>query len=187
MKRSRVRFVLAASAVLAAGLALGANGATCVPIEPSSWVPVQTSRISECGGFRAAPLSGVAAVEGEGYCDAEVLRWQYDAAAGTLSLWDDRIVLNCCGEHAMSVTVEDGLWVVRETDEPLDGETRCRCLCVYDYSVQVEGVAPGPIDVQLVRFVTEDGERVVWEGALDLGQGSGAIVLDETSVDPWCE
>jgi len=34
--------------------------------------------------------------------------------------------------------------------------------------------------------VTEEGERVVRVAAVDLGQGSDAIVPDETSVEPWC-
>jgi hypothetical protein len=188
MERSRARFVLALGAVVVSGLALlGANAGTCIPIQPSSWIPVQSDRVSDCGGFRGTRAAGVHTVEADGYCDAEVLRWAFDAAAGVLTLSDERILLNCCGVHGMSVVVEDGLWVVTETDEPAEGGMRCRCLCVYDYSLRVEGVTAGTIDVRLVRFVTEEGERVVWEGAIDLTAGAGAIVLDETSVEPWCE
>lgn len=188
MEKTRLRILLALGAGLLGALALlGANAGTCVPVEPAAFVPPQSDRVSGCGGFGAEPAQGAFALRADGYCDAEVLRWQYDAAAGTLALSDERVMLNCCGDHAMDVVIEDGVWVVTETDEPEGGSGRCHCLCVFDFALTVEDVAAGTIALRLLRFVTETGETLVWEGALDLAEGAGAIVLDETSVEPWCE
>lgn len=144
----------------------------------------QQQAISECGGFEAQLRTSA----DTGYCDAEVLLWSYDSEIGTLSLADNRIFLNCCGEHSMEVTEEDGVYVVTETDAPEFGDARCGCMCVFDFTVEVYEIFDQAFDFRLVRDVTdsETGLEIVYEGSLDLAQGSGSIILDETDIEPWC-
>ncbi|MFO0592354.1 MAG: hypothetical protein U0441_32715 [Polyangiaceae bacterium] len=151
----------------------------------------QKSLVSECGGFAKTKVDPPTP-DASTYCDAEQLLWVYDAATQSLGLTDARMVLNCCGEHSITVAVDDaGKYVVSERDAPEDvgGSTaRCNCMCVFDFGVSVEPVPAGSIDVRVVLDVTDSGEaeKVVYEGSIDLSQGSGAIVIDGTSADPWC-
>jgi len=140
----------------------------------------------KCGGFEAQART--AAKADAEYCDAEVLLWSYDSETATLSLADNRIFLNCCGDHSMVVTEEEGVYLVTETDAPEFGDARCGCMCVFDFSVEVQEVAMGVIDIKLVRDVTdsETGAEVIYEGSLDLADGSGSVIVDETDVEPWC-
>ena len=147
----------------------------------------QQDRVSDCGGFQ---IEGGNFFGGpRGYCDAEVLYWQYDADTATLHLADARVLLNCCGDHAMEITGGDGVYIVTETDAPEDGWGRCACMCVFDFTMEAAGVEAGVIQLRLEREVTdwEEGSGPVFEGEIDLTTGSGAIVIDETDVGPWCE
>lgn len=151
----------------------------------------QNSLVSECGGFAKTKVDPPTP-DPATYCDAEQLLWVYDADAQSLGLTDARITLNCCGEHSMSVAVDDaGTYVVTERDAPqiVGGmASRCNCMCVFDFGVSVEPVPAGTIDVRVVLEVTDsaDASTVVWEGAIDLTKGSGSIVIDSSSADPWC-
>ncbi len=145
----------------------------------------QQDDTSACGGFAAQTSSTVWAV-GD-YCDAEMFYWEYDSAAQSLSLANERILLNCCGEHSMTVVEEDGVYVVTERDAPEFSDARCGCMCVFDFSVDVQGIPLGTIPIRVVRNVTdnEDGPEVVLEESIDLGEGSGAFVIDPIPTD-WC-
>jgi len=72
----------------------------------------QSFRVSPCGGFTAS----LAQKRAPSYCDAEVLEWTY--AKGTLKLLDKRVVLNCCGNHSVKITQENGTTVITEVDAP---------------------------------------------------------------------
>lgn len=144
--------------------------------------PNQSDLISECGGFEAG---GTAVLDTlPDYCDAEVLHWMYEAGTGTLKLADTRIHLNCCGEHSMKVVYSDGVYVVTETDRPVDGDARCLCSCVFDFAVTVYDVPPGTTRIKILRIVTDQNPRqeLVYEGELDLLEGSGFVVVDESKV-----
>lgn len=157
--------------------------------DPEETAIQQQSAVSDCGGFilespqMKNPMGNPAT-----YCDAEVLHWSYDAAAGTLSLANNRVLLNCCGNHQMKVADDGGTYVVTETDAPESGDARCDCMCVFDYTLQAEGIPGGTIPMRVVRNVTDDAEgpQVVWTGDIDLTAGSGTITIDTTDVEPWC-
>ncbi len=170
-----------ATVMILAGLVLGCGSYTDTPILQ------QQDRISDCGGFTRAQ-SPLLAPEAD-YCAAEVLHWAYDPLTQTLKLADARILLNCCGDHSMEIEVVNGVYVVTETDDIGDLPARCPCMCVYDFTVEAQGVLEGVIDLRIVRVVTDrpDPRKIVFEGSLDLAPGSGSVVLDESDVSPWCE
>ena len=145
----------------------------------------QTPRLSNCGGFGAEEPERP---DWGSYCAAEVLRWHYDEASQTLSLSDERVLLNCCGEHEISVELVNDVYVVQETDAPDQG-ARCYCMCVFDFAVEVEGVPTGTIDLRILRDITDDAqeEQLVFEGQLDLGADEGVVELDASDVGMWCE
>ena len=162
------------------GLVLGCGNYTDTPVLE------QQHRISDCGGF--AKANSPLLVPEADYCAAEVLHWVYDAQAQTLKLGDARILLNCCGDHSMEIEVVNGVYVVTETDDPGDLMARCPCMCVYDFTVEAQGVVEEVIDLRIVRVTDRaDPREIVFEGSLDLAQGSGSLVLDESDVSPWCE
>ncbi len=172
-------------------LSLGAGSEVIDDTDVGPWCqepPAELSfsgETSECGGFAEAeePVDS-----GEGYCDAERLTWTYDADGGFLDLTDARVLLNCCGEHDIDIVEEDGVYVITETDAPVDGAGRCDCMCVFDFALTASGIPAGTIPVRLQRHVTDEGAApaVVWEGELDLAAGAGEVIIDETDVGMWC-
>jgi len=176
------RVILSATFVISMILATACGGYSSGPGSITS----QSDQVSNCGGFEQ---QGDALFDaGLPYCDAEVLHWRYDAATGILELADARILLNCCGIHSMQIAEQDGVYVITERDEPEFDNARCACMCVYDFTIEASGIAEGVIPLRIEREVTdwEEGSGLVWEGELDLSQGSGSVVIDETDVGPWC-
>lgn len=167
-------------------LVIGAS-TRCGSFSDKLWITYQEARISGCGGFAAEqtpPLLGGP----RAYCDAEVLSWEYEPKSAALTLTDSRIPLNCCGEHSMTIEEQDDLYLVTETDSPTAGGSRCKCVCAHDYSLKVEGISVGLIKVKVVRIETDSqkGERVIFEGDLDLSKASGSIVVDPSDGSAFC-
>jgi len=151
-------------------------------------IPVleQQDRNSACGGF-ASEGSPLLTPEAD-YCAAEVLHWTYAAETDTLKLADARVLLNCCGDHSFEVEEQNGVYVFTETDAPDGAGARCACMCVFDFSIEVTGITTGVIPIRIMRNVTDhdEGPVQVFEAELDLTQGSGSMVVDDTDVYPWC-
>ena len=146
-------------------------------------IRVLSQEVSDCGGFSAM------ADDLAPYCDAEVLLWAFDPVAGSLSLTDRRVPLNCCGLHAMTVTGTGGVYSAIETDALPENGMRCRCDCVFDFRVVASPIPVGlPITLSLVRDVADqDGyPKTVWTGTLDLSAGSGSVVIDASPVLMGC-
>jgi hypothetical protein len=179
---------LAFATLLSFSLVWGCGEGDTEPTDPGPGPLNTTFKVSECGGFDQASKADTPG----GYCDAEVLDWSYDAASGKLSLSDRRVLLNCCGDHSVTVAQDkNGAFVITEVDAP-EQLGRCQCMCVYDFEVSFDpGVAPagGPLSIVLVRDVTDDNAPAVtvFSGQLDLSAGSGSEVLDTTDVGMWCE
>ncbi|MDY0000027.1 MAG: hypothetical protein RBU30_01890 [Polyangia bacterium] len=167
-----------------AALALGLALVACDE-DPEGTALTQQSAISECGGF-ADPGNGLPVQDPTTYCDAELLHWAY--GSGSLALANTRISLNCCGEHGMSVELVDGVYVVHERDEPGPGGYRCRCMCAFDYTLEANGIPEGVISMRLEREVTDSGAgtELIWEGELDLAEGSGTITIDSSPLEFGC-
>ncbi len=151
----------------------------------------QTPLVSDCGGFIKQTKIAPPTPDPATYCDAERLLWAYDAETGSLGLTDARMLLNCCGEHSIEVTLDEGTYVIAERDAPqiVNGMgARCGCMCVFDFGVSVEGIPSGVLPIRVTLDVTDsaEGVKVVYEGSLDLAAGSGAVTLDATTVEPWC-
>jgi hypothetical protein len=146
----------------------------------------QEDNISACGGFEAN--GGSLFTDPPEYCAAEVLHWLYEADTQVLKLADARMLLNCCGDHSMTMHMEGDEYVFTETDAPEGGWGRCACMCVFDFTIIVGGIPPGVIPFRIERVVTDWPEETgtVTTGQLDLSEGSGFIVVDETDVYPWC-
>lgn len=146
----------------------------------------ETPQISDCGGFaqkgradNGPPTS---------YCDAEVLTWSYDAASRTLSFQDERVYLNCCGDHSLRSSLESGKLVLRQTDAPDPRGGRCGCMCVFDFNTSVSPIVGATIEVEIVRDVTDDTQaaKQMYSATLDLSQGAGSAILDTTDVGDFC-
>jgi hypothetical protein len=153
----------------------------------------RNSAISACGGFFGAnsahhkdPMGDPAT-----YCDAQVLWWSYTSDTQVLALSDNRVDLNCCGDHSIDVDLVDGVYVVTETDAPQAnaGGARCGCSCVFDFSTEIVTVPEGTVQLRIVRNVTdsEAGPETAWEGSLDLTDGSGHETIDASAVVMNCE
>ncbi len=147
----------------------------------------QQSAISDCGGFLSPNMKNPLGDQVT-YCAAERLHFEYNAVTESLLVANNRVLLNCCGDHTMHATLEDGVYVLRERDAPEFGDARCGCMCVFDFTVDVQGIPEGVVPIRVEREVTdgEDGNEIIFEGALDLTAGAGSIEIDTTDVEPWC-
>ena len=180
MRVIKITLSLVLSLSLVLFVACGGNG------EEEPPVITQADVVSGCGGFPVTRAPVFNDYTGE-YCEAEVLHWEYDETNQKLDLRDSRILLNCCGDHGMDVVFEDGVYVVTETDAPEGGDGRCSCMCVFDFDLTASGIPGGLITFRLMRNVTDSGDEfMVWEGELDLAEGSGFVILDDTAEDMWC-
>lgn len=177
------------------GGSAGSDGAGGSGGEGGASALTQFQAVSECGGFVNKSGSPGAKIDPPvadptTYCDAERLLWVYDAASQSLGLSNTRVLLNCCGDHTITVVEENGTYVINEKDAPeaAAGGARCNCMCVFDYTISVEPIPAGSLPIRLVLDVTDSGmpPKVVYEGSLDLSKGSGEIVIDPNTVDPWC-
>jgi hypothetical protein len=79
----------------------------------------------------------------------------------------------------MAVERVDSVLEVTQRDEP-DAGGRCGSQCEYDLSVAVTQVSSDETFVKLLRDVTDEGgsPTLLWQGNLDISQGSGLIALD---------
>jgi len=114
------------------------------------------------------------------YC-TEKLFWHYDAATGTLQMVNAYVSLNCCGIRYVRGEFTEGFHTFIEMDEP-DGY-RCRCMCDTIYSMCLHDLAPDLTPIRLLRHVTDETlqPETIWEGELDLNDGSGVIELGPSS------
>ena len=142
-------------------------------------------RASACGGFevieqafddRAAELSE---------CTDETLDWEVDSENGVIHFINSGVWLNCCGDHSIEAYIQDGVYVIREEDSPAQEGGRCRCMCLFEFAVDVP-LVEGTIAVRLERYITENGEtpETTWSGDIDLAGGTGQIVIREDVG--WC-
>ena len=148
------------------------------------------SSVSACGGFGQARRALQADLTGDPatYCDAERLLWAYFSETQTLELSNNRVMLNCCGDHEVTVALEAGVYEVTETDAPEFGDARCGCSCVFDFSAGVDGVPAGQVDLRIIRDVTDSdaGPQLVWEGTIDTTTSTGAVEIERSDVAGWC-
>lgn len=168
-------------------------GGWCIPEEHEKMT--YSFKASACGGF--AKEENLSEPEGETeetpYCDAEALRVSYDNTKKELVISDDRVLLNCCGDHRSTVSLENGVYVIRQKDAPEQDGARCYCMCVFDFKSTI--VNPNfdsskIIDVMILREVTDENsgeEKEIWSGQIDLSKSSQEIIVDNKSVDPWCQ
>lgn len=143
------------------------------------------AKISECGGFQTKNRQTLAEDE---YCSDEHLLWSYDQDAHTVLFLNQDVWLNCCGEHTMSIEFNEDtkVYEIYETDKPVSEKGRCLCTCFFDFQIELSQIPSGVISVRLYRHVTDEGPQgLVWEGALDLSQGNGDVLIQEDVG--WCE
>lgn len=139
------------------------------------------AKVSDCGGFEENAGTRSTAQISE-YCRDEQLVWQYQQQSGTLSLSNQNVWLNCCGEHAVSISINHDTqeYEMRETDAPQSSGGRCLCMCFFDFNIDVPNLADQVFPLKLFRHVIDAGsEQMIWNGTLDLQAGSGIIVIQK--------
>lgn len=123
----------------------------------------------------------------EELCRDERLYWQYDPNSRTVTFLNKDVWLNCCGEHAINITLDvtTGNYQIHETDAP-GAAGRCYCLCFLDFSIELPDMPAQSIGVELYRHVTDEGpEWLVWEGTVTPSQNTGEILIQKDVG--WCE
>ena len=152
------------------------------PVQTPDKISVNVSQISGCGGFASAAKrmdSGIPFTRDPStYCNAERLHWLYDENTRTLSFLNSRVLLNCCGDHAITAAFEDGTLVIAEDDQG----GLCDCECIFDFFVEITGIFYGIITLRL-DLTVDDTTLTKWEGKIDLSKGSGEIIIDDNALE----
>ena len=156
-------------------------------IQTPDQIVVNITQISECGGFNNSTQRGEIdipfTIDPFTYCDTEKLYWLYDENSTVLSLMNTRVLLNCCGDHAITASFEDDVLVITEDDQPPpDGSGRCRCECVFDFFIEVSGISTDVSTFKL-DLTVDNTTRTKWEGNIDLEKGIGEIIIDDEALE----
>ena len=180
--RNRLGAILSTTTFVLSSLLLFGCGAEGAPEDGLTFA----ASISQCGGHPSGALT--VPTDDPAYCDAEVLRWKYHEASQTLTLSDDRILLNCCGDHGVKAAIEGEKLVVSESDLPESGDARCGCMCVFDYTVTIQDIPTGALAVRIDRHVPDQTPALatVFDGELDLTLGEGFVVISTDDASMWC-
>jgi hypothetical protein len=149
----------------------------------SSSVAVGTNPlISECGGFDTMQNILISQQEEDASCSDERLFWQYDEVSQIVHFLNKDVWLNCCGEHSISISMDEetGKYTIVETDDPLDGDGRCSCMCFFDFAIDLNNptTIADTIYVKLTRVI-DGAEDAIWEGELILSDGEGDVLIEE--------
>ncbi len=156
------------------------------PVQTPDKISVNVSQISGCGGFTSAAKrmdSGIPfTIDPSTYCNAERLHWLYDESTRTLSVLNSRILLNCCGDHTITAALEEDVLLITEDDQPESGTGRCRCVCVFDFFIEITGISSRIVTLRLDLKV-DDTTLTKWEGKIDLSKGSGEIIIDDNALE----
>lgn len=181
MNKAKLGLGLFVVLVASAGCVTGEGG-------EGPWaVDVTQQAVSDCGGFDYDEVDGARGEE-MNYCEAELLNWRYDATGGELALVDARAILNCCTELSIDAEMVDNVLVVTEVDDMEAAGGPCRCMCVYDFSISLDGIPEGPLAVEIYRISDETvGPMLVWSGMLDLADGSGSELISDEEGAMYCE
>jgi hypothetical protein len=145
-----------------------------------------TAYASQCGGYGGQGAGLAPAGE---YCDAEVIRWSYDAGAGMLEFLHARYEANCCAERLVNAQLDGAQYQIIEREYGIYGDEPCGCTCVFDVALTVPVPDQPGIDLAVIldgKTAWDPGRETLWSGKLDLAAGAGEIVLsDEPSG--WCD
>ena len=136
-------------------------------------------RVSGCRGFDNSNTVSLKSVQ---RCDQSII-WKYNNQEGVLNIVNQDIMLNCCGEH--DVRIEKGYKSIKYImiDNP-ENDARCGCSCLFDYSADVKiDLEDGRTLAVFTDIAEDEGLKEVWEGRINLSEGSGAIVIKERSGD----
>ena len=159
------------------------------PVQTLPNITASSFQVSECGGFITAKKAAGSVVpfslDPHTYCDAERFLWNYDEKDRTVSILNTRVLLNCCGDHSVSTSFENGTIIITENDQPENGTGRCRCMCVFDYFVAISGISPGNYPTRL-ELTIDDSTETKWEGILVVIDGSGEIIIDDEPLTHSC-
>jgi hypothetical protein len=133
----------------------------------------KNSRVSECGGFAASKTAAESDTS-----TTEKLIWSFNRETHTLALLNKRVNLNCCGIHSISATKEGGDIVISESDKQLN-EGRCRCMCLYDFATEIEGIYEDSIFLRL-ELTVDSTLFQKWSGTVLPADGNGEITIPKT-------
>ena len=146
----------------------------------------ETAKVSVCGGFDDADEAETA--DGKRGISEERLSWKYNKSKKLLTLVNENVWLNCCGERSVSASFNEatGIYEIYETDKAeMDGDTslRCRCECFFDFKIKLPEITSDSITVKIFRVISDSEKPMsaVWKGDLNPGEGSGDILIGKRS------
>lgn len=110
--------------------------------------------------------------------DCIMHRWD---GVGTLRITHVNAGFNCCpGDLSASITVEDGLILIVETE----AEAACHCLCLYDLEYEITDLTPGTYTIRFVEPYIDEADEIL-EVTVDLYMRPSGITCVDRDYYPW--
>ncbi len=141
------------------------------PVKSDNRITVQNTRTSECGGFSSSKIASADSTENE------TLSWRYDSATGIIEFTDSHVQLNCCGKHSITASLNQSTLIISENDQPADNG-RCKCLCMFDFAIDVKGTFGNVLTVRLERLV-DTILQLKWTFEIDLSKATGILTVPQ--------
>ena len=147
--------------------------------------------VSACGGFEQDLTASSISISD--YCDSEIVRWSFGDRTRTLSILDQRALLDCCGKRTADYKWDESTLVVTETDSP--DPARCKCgYCPIDFKIEVDFEREYSFfRLKLIRDVTDaitrdpsaQNPKTILDENVFVSARGAEYVVDRTQYD-WC-
>jgi len=105
--------------------------------------------------------------EDNAYTEALRLAWD---GAGTLAVEHEHTCEDCAFMAVVSFTVQDG--VIAIVEAAMDGFIAAPCMCLFDYTFDLPGIAAGDYTLALYTSYPESGIDLKWSEAISLPAGA---------------
>ncbi len=119
-----------------------------------------SGKVSSCGGF--------VTTKSEVPPCFETLEWNF--ANDVLSVKNNKVPLNCCGERSFYADIEDNNTIVLTEKDNYENGARCKCTCSYDFHINVNETIQFPVNVKIKRIIEGDNDYN-WEGTFETSEG----------------
>ena len=173
---SRITIALSVMVPALVLLAAGCGDETAPPADVAPpWI---SGALVDATGCKSGAGESETAEQGGLDC----LRWDWDGS-DTLLVVHVNAALNCCpGTITGIVSAEDGVITIKESEG--DDAVMCHCLCLYDLSWKISGIAGGSVSIAFIEKYLPEGATPL-AALIDLeAQPSGSRCIERDSY-PW--
>ena len=108
------------------------------------------------------------------------VEYVFDHANNKLLLTHINTGFNCCPDSLWCTISKTGNKIIIEEFEASQG---CKCNCLYDFKIEIEGVEQGKYTIQFIEPYRGEQEELIFE--VDLSESSTGSFCVTRNIYPW--